>query len=130
MHNHLGVVETTEQIEEFMENCPGTGLLLDVGHLAAAGGDPLYITEKYFDRLYSVHIKYYTYLDKNGAEWWQRLRFCEPGAGELKESNREFLALLQKKGYRGWILVEHDSHLRDPLEDLAVSREYIRSNGL
>jgi sugar phosphate isomerase/epimerase len=32
-------------------------------------------------------------------------------------------------GYDGWVFVEHDTHLRDPLLDLAVSREYIRQAG-
>lgn len=42
LHNHLGYVETSEQVEAFLQSCPDTGLLLDTGHLAAAGGDPLY----------------------------------------------------------------------------------------
>ena len=35
-----------------------------------------------------------------------------------------------KKGYEGWVFVEHDTHLRDPLEDLAVSREFLRRAGI
>ena len=33
-------------------------------------------------------------------------------------------------GYAGWFCVEHDTHLRDPLEDLAHSREYLRQAGV
>ena len=40
VHNHLGcIVETQEQLEEFMEKCPEAGLVFDVGHMAVAGGN-------------------------------------------------------------------------------------------
>ena len=33
-------------------------------------------------------------------------------------------------GYDGWVFVEHDTHLQDPLKDLAISRQYLREAGL
>lgn len=130
MHNHLGSVETPQEIDDFFANCPDAYLLLDVGHLAAAGGDPMYFLEKYFDRLASVHVKDFVYKDKNAASYWDRIRFCELGAGEMGDLNRQFLLRLQEKGYHGWIFVEHDTHLQDPAIDLKISRDYIRSCGL
>ena len=39
VHNHLGqTVESQEEIEAFLRECPETKLLFDVGHLAVAGG--------------------------------------------------------------------------------------------
>jgi hypothetical protein len=32
-------------------------------------------------------------------------------------------------GYYGWVFVEQDTHLQDPLEDLAISRAYLRKVG-
>ena len=29
--------------------------------------------------------------------------------------------LLKEKNYRKWVFVEHDTHLREPLEDLKIS---------
>lgn len=129
VHNHLGqTVEKQAELETFLKNCPDCGLLLDTGHLAAAGGDCLQIVEKYFDRIVSVHVKDYLLLkpelglDKSS----ERGRFCELGAGNTSLDNAAIIKLLVKKGYDGWILVEHDTHLQEPLKDLAISREYIR----
>ena len=53
IHNHLGTpVETQEQLEEFLTRCPNCYIVFDIGHHHGAGGDPLYIIEKYFDRLF------------------------------------------------------------------------------
>jgi len=132
VHNHLGqTCESQENVEEFLDSVPECGLLLDTGHLAAAGGNCFKIVEKYHKRIIAVHVKDYILskpeigLDK----WPERGRFCELGVGNIGLDNAEILKQLRKKGYNGWILVEHDTHLRDPLEDLAVSREYLRKAG-
>ncbi len=131
LHNHLGLtVETQEQLDAFMAACPKCKLLLDVGHLAAAGGDPVETAARYADRLAAVHLKDYVYKDRSAKNWWDRLRFCELGAGEMGDRNTQIIETLKSVGYDGWLLVEHDTHLREPAEDLAVSREYIRRLGI
>lgn len=131
LHNHLGLtVETQEQLYEFMERCPDCGLILDVGHLAAAGGDPTAVIRRFSDRLAAIHLKDYVYKDRSAQYWWDQLRFCELGAGEMGDRNREILDAIKSVGYSGWIFVEHDTHLREPQEDLSVSREYIRKAGI
>jgi len=131
LHNHLGsLAEKTEEVEAFLRNCPNTGLILDTGHIAGAGGDPLYFVEKYFDRLAAVHVKDYVYKIKDEQRWYERLRFCELGAGEMGDINKAVITTLIKKGYDGWIYVEHDTHLQDPVIDLKISREYIRECGI
>lgn len=58
LHNHLGsLVESQAQLEEFLGRCPECGLVLDTGHLAAAGGDPIAIVRRYASRLLVVHVK-------------------------------------------------------------------------
>ena len=86
--------------------------------------------EKYFDRLLTIHLKDYVYIDKNAAEWHNRFRFCELGAGEMGDLNKQVITLLRDKGYEDWIFVEHDVHLETPEKDLEVSRNYIRGCGL
>jgi len=131
LHNHLGlVVETQEQVEKFFQSCPDCKLILDVGHLAAAGGDPLYIIDKYFDKIQIVHLKDFVYKNKDADMWWDRIRFCELGAGEMGDTNRKIIEKLLEKGYDGWLLVEHDTHLQEPIKDLKISRDYIRSCGI
>jgi hypothetical protein len=89
LHNHLGsLAETTEQVEKFLSKCPGAGLILDCGHIAGAGGDPMYFVEKYFDRIVAVHVKDYVYKDKDAEAWYDRIRFCELGAGEMGDMNK------------------------------------------
>ncbi len=130
MHNHMGIVETPEQVEEFMEKCPEGYLLLDVAHMAVAGGDNMYFIDKYFDRLGAVHVKDYVFTDRNADYWEDRIRFCELGAGEMGNLNRDILYKLQEKGYSGWIHVEHDVHLQEPAKDLKISRDFIRDCGI
>lgn len=130
LHNHMGYVETPEQVETFLARCPEAGLLLDTAHMVAAGGDPLYFIDKYYDRLTAIHVKDFVYKDKNAQFWGDRIRFCELGAGELGDLNQLVIQKLMKKGYSGWIFVEHDTHLQEPAIDLKVSREFIRKCGI
>lgn len=133
LHNHLGTpVETQEQLEAFLEACPECGLILDTAHLAAAGGDPEGIVRRYAERLTAIHLKdWITLREEVGLEnWTQRGRFCELGAGNIALDNAAVLRALPQVGYDGWIFVEQDTHLQDPLTDLAVSREYIRQAGV
>jgi len=36
---------------------------------------------------------------------------------------------IAQAGYGGWAFVEQDTHLEDPLKDLARSRQYLRRAG-
>ena len=80
---------------------------------------------RYFDRLAAIHFKDVFVKDESiGLDrWWERLRFCELGGG-----NRPGMIdwqgtarLLKEKNYTKWVLVEHDTHLREPLDDLKIS---------
>lgn len=128
VHNHLGsLVETQEQLEKFLALCPDTGLILDTGHLAVAGGDIIGILEKYYDRVEAVHVKSWHTNDpdniKNGY-------FCGLGQGNYFIDNEKFVKILLEKGYDKWIFIEHDTHLREPLLDLKESRDILRSWGV
>jgi sugar phosphate isomerase/epimerase len=131
LHNHLGsLVETQEELLEFLKRCPSCGLILDTAHLAAAkGGDPLAIVTDYPDRLRAIHLKDWIESDPGAEVWHRRGRFCELGAGNIGLDNAAIMKKLVSVGYDGWIFVEHDTHLQDPLIDLAVSREYLRKAG-
>lgn len=132
LHNHLGtLVESQDELEEFLERCPACGLVFDTAHLAAAGGDGLQIVERYADRIVSVHLKDWLVTDPDvGLDRWpKRGRFCELGAGNVGLDNGAILQALADSGYDDWVFVEHDTHLQDPFEDLAISRRYMRDAG-
>ena len=124
LHNHLGFrIETQEELDMFMQECPDAALLLDIGHLHAAGGDILRTIDQYFDRIVAVHFKDVFIKDEQAGldVWRERLRFCELGAGNCNEPWKEAAELLKKRGYDRWLLVEQDNHSRDPLLDLEIS---------
>lgn len=130
LHNHMGTpVETQEQIATFLARCPNTGLILDTAHLAAMGGDPAGVVRAYPERLMAVHLKDWLLTDPSAPEWHRRGRFCRLGEGNIGLDNRAVLLALREVGYEGWIFVEQDTHLHDPLIDLAESRRYIQDAG-
>ena len=132
LHNHLGsLVESQDQLEAFMARCPKCGLLLDTAHLAAADGDPVAAVRKFGDRLVAMHLKDWIVTDpKVGLDHWpKRGRFCELGAGNIGLDNIAVMRALVDVGYDGWVLVEQDTHMRDPLEELARSRQYLHRGG-
>jgi len=130
LHNHMGTpVETQEQLEAFLARCPNVGLILDTAHLAAMGGDPAAVVRRYPERLMALHLKDWLLSDPGAAEWYNRGRFCALGEGNIGLDNRAVLAALREVGFEGWIFVEQDAHLREPLADLAESRRYIQQAG-
>jgi len=132
LHNHMGsAVETQQQLEEFLKRCADCWLLFDTAHLAATSGDCLAIAEKYADRIVALHLKDWimTKPELGLDKWPQRGRFCELGAGNIGLDNAAVLKTVAKKGFDGWVHVEQDSHLQDPIKDLAVSRKYLRDAG-
>ena len=132
LHNHLGtLVESQPQLEEFLTRCPRCRLILDTAHLAAAGGDPVQIARKYADRLQVIHLKDWLTLHPEIGlkEWWKRGRFCELGVGNIGLDNIAVMRALADAGFDGWVFVEQDTHLQDPLKDLEISRNYLRKAG-
>ena len=131
LHNHLGsLVETQKELEEFLARCPKCGLVLDTAHLAAAErGDPIRIVEEYPERLKAIHLKDWIELDSSAEVWSTRGRFCELGAGNIGLDNAAVMRSLVEVGFDGWVFVEHDTHLQDPLKDLAISRRYLLDAG-
>ena len=123
VHNHLGqTVETQEEIEEFLRECPQTKLLFDVGHLAVAGGDVEYIASTYYDRIVAYHLKGWQQSQTpDAAEWWKRGFFCGIGQGNVPVCNEFVYKNAVKRNFDGWVFIEQDTHQRDPYLDLEES---------
>jgi inosose dehydratase len=107
-HHHMGTrVQTPAEIERLLDGTD-LALLVDTGHLTAAGGDPVRALRDWRDRVRHVHVKDVR-LDvlRASSEWgeaWRAGAFCELGAGDADLAG--FLAELD--GYEGWLVVEQD----------------------
>jgi inosose dehydratase len=107
-HHHMQTrVQSPAEIERLLAGTD-VALLLDTGHLAAAGGDPVRAAREWRDRIGYLHVKDVR-LDvlRAAASWddaWRRGVFCELGAGDVDLSG--FLGELD--GYSGWLVVEQD----------------------
>jgi inosose dehydratase len=102
-------VQTPPEIERLLEHTD-VALLLDTGHLAAAGGDPVSALSDWRDRVRHVHLKDVR-LDvlQATATWhdaWRGGAFCELGAGDVDLD--VFLSQLKESRYDGWLVVEQD----------------------
>ena len=131
LHNHLGsLVETQSQLIAFLAACPDCGLILDTAHLAAAeGGAPLAIVSEYSNRLEAIHLKDWIESDSSAEVWHDRGRFCELDAGNIGLDSAAIMRELVAVGFDGWIFVEHDTHLQDPIKDLLISRKFLENIG-
>ncbi len=113
-HHHMGtVVETAEEIDRFMDSTDDSvGLLLDTGHAAFAGIDPVALAKTYAQRVTHVHCK-----DLRGAVCEEARNrdvsfldavvdgvFTVPGDGDVDFP--PVLAEMARAGYRGWLVVE------------------------
>ncbi|UYG03554.1 myo-inosose-2 dehydratase [Halomonas sp. LR3S48] len=124
-HHHLGtVVESQQDVERMLDNTRDcVGLLLDLGHLRGAGGDPLAITQRYASRIRHVHCKDVRYpvleelrnRDKSFLDAVLDGLFTVPGDGDV--DFLPTLTLLRETGYRGWLVVEaeQDPEIAHPL---------------
>jgi sugar phosphate isomerase/epimerase len=132
LHNHMGTrVESQTELETFLRRCPKVGIILDTAHLAAVDGDPVEIVRKYHKRIVVMHLKDWLVYPakKQGKRWHEKGRFCGLGKGNIGLDNVAVMKALRKAKWDGWVFVEHDTHLRDPFKDLALSRTYLKRGG-
>ena len=116
-HHHTSTyVEGVPEIERFLEDID-VPLLLDSGHLAVAGGDPVRALTDWRDRVGAVHIKDARLDVVAGVKAdcadtltaWRRGMFCALGDGDVDLAG--FCAGLGD--YDGWVVVEQDRVLPD-----------------
>ncbi|MGO9802755.1 MAG: myo-inosose-2 dehydratase [Steroidobacteraceae bacterium] len=122
-HHHMGTaVQSAEDIDALMQSTgPEVGLLLDTGHAAFAGADPLMLARRYATRICHLHAKDVRadIAARARSGNWSFLRavlagvFTVPGDGSLAFEG-VFGALPE---YSGWVVLEaeQDPKLADPL---------------
>lgn len=134
-HHHMGtVIETEAEIDRLMAETGDTvGLLLDTGHLAYAGGEPLTVIANHANRIVHVHCKDVRadVLTDARARDWSFLDavlhgvFTVPGDGSVDFP--AVLAALAQARYRGWLVVEaeQDPGVAHPLTYATMGYEYL-----
>jgi inosose dehydratase len=107
-HHHMGTrIETVEEIERLLD-AVDVPLLLDTGHLVAAGGDPVEALRRWRDRIDYLHVKDVDldvlHAAPSWPEAWAGGAFCALGDGDV-----DLEAFLRELGpWDGWIVVEQD----------------------
>lgn len=136
-HPHLGTgVMTRADVDRLMDSTDPelVNLLLDTGHLAAAGDDPLAAARAHADRIKHVHLKdirpeVVSRVREEGLSFQQGIEggiFTVPGDGSI-----DFVPILRTladAGYSGWLVVEaeQDPAKANPLEYALKARAYLR----
>ncbi len=133
-HHHMGtVVQSGEDISSLMAATgPSVGLVLDTGHAAFAGADPVELGRRYKDRIGHVHVKDLRPRVLEAAKAGDMSIidavvagvFTVPGDGAI-----DFLSVLRElAGFEGWLIVEaeQDPAQADPLTYATMGHANLR----
>jgi inosose dehydratase len=138
LHNEVGTQISGQESVTGVLDRTGASLCLDTGHLIAAGGDPLAILDRYWERVSHVHLKDARPSPSgepftDAMQIWETDAFCPLGEGSGQVD--EVLGALRAGRYEGWIVVEQDVLPRSPgayrqaSADQRRNREYLRERG-
>ena len=135
-HHHMGTgVMTRADIDRLMASTDPhlVHLLLDTGHIAFAGDDPLDLARAYADRIGHVHLKsirpeVVSRVREEGLSFQEGIElgvFTVPGDGGI--DFRPILDVLAAAQYEGWLVVEaeQDPNKAVPLEYAKKARAYL-----
>jgi inosose dehydratase len=136
-HHHMGtVIQGEADLERLLAAVPEIWLLLDPGHLAFAGIDPVAVARRHAPRIAHVHLKSVrpAIAEQVRREGWSFCRavtegvFTIPGDGCVDFP--AIFRLLADADYRGWLVVEAEE---DPgrvpaLPKAKIARAYVRQH--
>jgi inosose dehydratase len=135
-HHHMGTgVMTRADVDRLMASTDPelVHLLLDTGHIAFAGDDPLDLAQAYADRIGHVHLKsirpeVVSRVREEGLSFQEGVElgvWTVPGDGSI--DFRPILEALAEADYRGWLVVEaeQDPNKAVPLEYAKKARTYL-----
>jgi inosose dehydratase len=136
-HHHMGtVIQGEADLERLLAAAPEIRLLLDPGHLAFAGIDPVGVARRHAGRIGHVHLKSVRpeIVARAQRDGWSFCRavtegvFTIPGDGAVDFP--AIFRILAEAGYRGWLVVEAEE---DPVKVPALpkarrARDYVRQH--
>jgi inosose dehydratase len=135
-HHHMGAyVQAPEDVDRLMSATgEEVGLLFDSGHATFGGADAVALLEKHAARVCHVHCKDVRpkVMQQSLQEDWSFLGsvlkgvFTVPGDGSLDFAR--MLAILDKRNYRGWLVVEaeQDPKLAPPYQYAKKGFEHLK----
>lgn len=144
VHHHAGTfVETPAEIDRLLADTDPSlvGLLLDTGHAAYGGADPVEISRRHGGRIRYVHLKDVNRQELDHVrrstvpmeEAWKRGVFCALGEGVVDFPG--VVETLRGKGYAGFMIVEQDvvpdaqgRLVPEPADSARRSRAYLRDS--
>ncbi|MDP3073464.1 MAG: myo-inosose-2 dehydratase [Opitutaceae bacterium] len=136
-HHHMGtVIQGEADLDRLLAAVPEISLLLDAGHLAFAGIDPVRVAKRYASRIAHVHLKSVRpqVAERVRREGWSFYRAVANGvftiAGDGSVDYPAIFATLAAADYRGWLVVEAEE---DPVKVPALpkakkARAYVRTH--
>ncbi len=134
-HHHMGtVIQRESDLDRLLASVPEISLLLDAGHLAFAGIDPVAVAQRYAQRIAHVHLKSVRprVVQQVRRDGWSFYRAVANGvftvAGDGSVDYPAIFAILAAADYRGWLVVEAEE---DPVKVPALpkakkARAYVR----
>ncbi len=136
-HHHMGtVIQGEGDLERMLAAGPEVQLVLDPGHLAFAGIDPVAIARRHAARIGHVHLKSArpAMVERAQRDGWSFCRavshgvFTIPGDGSVDFP--AIFKILAEVDYRGWLVVEAEE---DPVKVPALpkaiaARDYVRQH--
>jgi len=135
-HHHMGtVIQREADLDRLLASVPEIWLLLDAGHLAFAGIDPVAVAQRYAARIAHVHLKSVrpTVAERVRREGWSFYRAVANGvftvAGDGCVDYQAIFSILAAADYRGWLVVEAEE---DPVKVPALpkakkAREFVQT---
>jgi inosose dehydratase len=129
------VIQAEADLERLLAGVPSLWLLLDAGHLAFAGIDPVAVALRHASRIAHVHLKSVRpeIAERVRREGWSFYRAVANGvftvAGDGCVDYPAIFRILAGADYRGWLVVEAEE---DPLKVSALpkakaARDYVRA---
>ena len=103
--------------ERIKEMGPGMGLCVDIGHTARLGLDPAREIEKYFPRVFDIHIKDVTRAEPGGEN-------CIIGLGVIDFP--EMIRTLLRLRYPETLSLEYEAEADDPVPGMARCFGYVQ----
>ena len=136
-HHHMGtVIQSEVELDRLLRDVPTLWLLLDPGHLAFAGIDPVAVARRHASRIAHVHLKSVrpAIAARARLEAWSFCRsvtngvFTIPGDGCVDFP--ALFAILGSVNYNGWLVAEaeEDPAKAPPLAKARAARAYIRAH--
>jgi inosose dehydratase len=135
-HHHMGtVIQREAELERLLAAAPSIWLLLDPGHLALAGIDPVAVARRHAARIAHVHLKSVrpAIVERVRRERWSFCRAVSEGvftiSGDGSVDYPSIFRILADADYRGWLVAEAEE---DPanvpaLPKAQAARAYVRA---